>query len=216
MIQQGTKDTKKQQDIDLLSSLGQPGEQMNQLHGFWDFTVFIPGILKEKGNRLRDVFSNQWEKKNWRNVPGPFYTSETDTCLTGRMQAAENVLYDENGEEFIFRQPRDRQELVQVVAAAYFDPFTGYGCDGNDRWVSHSVREWWRGRQDLLNWIVEQLRNPESQSRTHENFIEQNQVEALRDFEQYFATGLHDYLRAYVFFLEERRVPQESDPLPWL
>jgi hypothetical protein len=189
---------------------------MTPIREYQDFTPLIPRILREKGYDLKDGFSNQWDQKNWRNVPGPFYTSETDTCLTGRNEAPNNVLYDETGQEFIFHQPRSQEEVYQLVAAAYVDPFIGYGCDGNDRWISHSVREWWRGRQDLLNWIVEQLRNPESQSRTHENYVEQNQVEALHDFEQYFATGLHDYLRAYVFFLEERRVPQESDPLPWL
>jgi hypothetical protein len=185
-------------------------------HGYQDFAPLIPRILREKGYDLKDGFSNQWDQKNWRNVPGPFYTAETDTCLTGREEAPNNVLYDEMGQEFIFRQPRSPEEVYQLVAAAYVDPFIGYGCDGNDHWTSQDIREWWRRRDELLNWILGQLRNPESESRTHENYIEQNQLKALRDFEQYFATGLHHYLRAYVFFLENRRIPQESDPLPWI
>jgi hypothetical protein len=189
---------------------------MTPLHAYQDFTPLIPKVLREMGYDPKDGFSNQWNQKNWRNVPGPFYAAETDTCLTGRQEAPNNILYDETGQEFIFRQPCTEQELYQVVQAAYTDPFIGYGCDGNDRWSSRDVREWWRRRTELLNWIVEQLRNPESESRAHVNYVEQNQVSSLRDFEQFVGTGLHDYLRAYVFFLEERRIPQESDALPWL
>lgn len=34
----------------------------------------------------------KWEDRHWRNVPGPFYTGQTDNGWTGRVHAPRNVL----------------------------------------------------------------------------------------------------------------------------
>jgi hypothetical protein len=178
----------------------------------FDITPALPLILKHERCKSEDIFCSQWEMKNWRNVPGPVYTGITDTCLIGRLEAPENVLYDENGQEFLFRQPGSLAQLRQVVCAASIDPFTGYACDGNEHWTAALIREWWSRRHDLLTWIAEQLRGKDLQ--THSDLVEQNQERGLRDFEEYVQSGLQNYLRAYVFFLEKGRKPQHRDYLP--
>ncbi|MCX4683452.1 hypothetical protein OG401_03880 [Kitasatospora purpeofusca] len=46
-----------------------------------------------------------WTNRDWRNVPGPFYTAGTDNCFTGRRCAPEHVAYeDEYCTEFVYRQ----------------------------------------------------------------------------------------------------------------
>jgi hypothetical protein len=53
------------------------------------------------------------------NVPGPFYTGQTDNCWTGRLHAPRHVLYGgEFYDEFVYRQPTSRAEVESVVAAA--------------------------------------------------------------------------------------------------
>jgi hypothetical protein len=181
---------------------------------FWDFSPFILDVVNEVGGPIENIFSGSWEQKNWLNVPGPIYAGLTDWSLIGRLEAPDNVLYDENGQEFIFRQPRNRWELSQVVHAAAIDPFGGYACDGNEHWNTELIRDWWSHKADLVNWIGRQVQNPEFQ--THQDFVEQNQLQALRHFEDFVQTGLHDYLRAYTFFLEQGHAPQGYEPLPWL
>jgi hypothetical protein len=187
---------------------------MERHEEFWDFTPIILDVVNEVGVPIDNVFSGCWQQRNWLNVPGPIYAGLTDTCLIGRLEAPNNVLYDENGQEFIFRQPRNRRELSQVVLAAAIDPFGGYACDGNEHWNSKLIRDWWSRKGDLVNWIGQQLKNPEFQ--THADFVEQNQLRALQDFQDFVQTRLHDYLRAYIYFLENGRAPQEDGPLPWL
>jgi len=181
---------------------------------FWDFAPIIPELVKEMENLSEFVSFDCWQEKNWLNVPGPIYTGITDTCHIGRLEAPQNILYDENGQEFIFRQPRNEKELSEVVRAALNDPFDGYACNGNDYWTPELIRDWWSRKADLVNWIGQQLKNPEFQTR--EDFVEQNQFRALQDFQNFVEAGLHDYLRAYVFFLEQGRTPREDEPLPWI
>ena len=181
---------------------------------FWDFSLVIPEVFKEVGDLPEYACYGTWQEKNWLNVPGPIYTGITDTCLTGRPEAPDNVVYDENGQEFIFRQPRNRKELSQVVYAAMIDPFGGYVCDGNEHWTPALIRDWWSRKPDLVNWIDQQLKNPEF--KTHGDFVEQNQLQGLQDFQNFVEAGLHDYLRAYAFFLEQGQAPQEEQPLPWI
>src|SRR5262249_12309829 len=59
-----------------------------------------------------------WDDRNWLNVPGPFYGAPTDTCCSGNEQAPGHVLVDERGAEFIWRQPRNEDDLRNVLSAA--------------------------------------------------------------------------------------------------
>ena len=88
----------------------------------------------------------KWEERNWLNVPGPFYGADTDSCGAGLPAAPLNVFCDEDGSEFVWRQPRNPDEVRAVLDAAYQEPFDGYNWDGDDHWTPELVMEWWTGR----------------------------------------------------------------------
>jgi len=37
-----------------------------------------------------------WQNRDWRNVPGPFYGAQTDSCWTGREIAPRHILYEDD------------------------------------------------------------------------------------------------------------------------
>jgi hypothetical protein len=133
--------------------------------GYWDSGSELPRVAREP----RSVYSGlrgmgapatylkgDWADRNWRNVPGPFYGAETDTCGCGPTAAPLSVLCDETGQEFVWRQPRSMDELRAVLDAACQDPFGGYGCDGDAHWTPKTVLEWWERRERVIDWIASQ------------------------------------------------------------
>ncbi|MFI9586966.1 ferredoxin [Streptomyces sp. NPDC052236] len=161
----------------------------------------------------REAFRGRWEDRLWLNVPGPFYGGETDTCWTGRLSAPAHVLY--GGQyltEYVCRQPRTPAETALLVEAADDDPLLGYGCDGDARWTVDTVREWWRDRGRITQYL--------SDRRSAWDEIDpargQGIAGAVRDFESYIAGGLATDLRVYLYWLDERRSPTPDDRLPEL
>jgi hypothetical protein len=57
-------------------------------------------------------------------------------------------------QEFLFRQPRNADQLRDVIVAMQQDPFAGWACDGDARWTSDLVGEWRRERGRLSDWIT--------------------------------------------------------------
>ncbi|MCX4802073.1 ferredoxin [Streptomyces sp. NBC_01214] len=159
------------------------------------------------------AWPHTWEERNWRNVPGPFYGSVTDTCWTGREVAPDHVLYDdEDGREFVYRQPRTPEETYRVLAAAWQELTAGYQCDGDERWTPELVREWWRDRGRVREWAVGLDRSWSASARA----AEREAVGGARAYVAYIDDGLADYLRGYVFWLAERRHPRPDELLPRL
>jgi hypothetical protein len=147
-----------------------------------------------------EFFQPAFDKRNVLNMPGPFYGAETDTCETGPMEAPNNVLLDQNGQEFIFKQPSNIEELRDVIHAARCECFCGYGGDGDDHWTLSLIREWWRGRREMLSQSAG-LRGS------------QDSVLACR---RLLAGEAEAYLRAYAYFVEDRRIPSAAVVLPEL
>jgi hypothetical protein len=161
----------------------------------------------------RDSFKGQWDDRLWLNVPGPLYGGDTDTCWTGRLHAPGHVLYGgDHATEYVFRQPRTVTETARLVEAAESDPFAGYGCDGDAWWTPGLVRQWWRDR----GRVTEYLAGRRSEWDEFDARSGQGIALAVRDFETYVADGLADDLRVYLYWLEERRSPGVGDPLPEL
>ncbi|WP_433590471.1 ferredoxin [Nocardia sp. CA-145437] len=157
---------------------------------------------------------DKWEDRHWMNVPGPFYTGQTDTCWTGRLHAPCNVLYGgEYYNEFIYRQPKSPAEVECLLEAAAADPFDGYACDGDSRWTPAAVRAWWSGRAKVAEHLRELLAEYTKQD-AHAQ--EREAAEGVRTFLTYLATDLETDLRGYVFRLENGRYPAADDPLPHL
>ncbi|MCX5196845.1 ferredoxin [Streptomyces sp. NBC_00249] len=155
-----------------------------------------------------------WERRDWRTVPGPVYSSETDTCWTGRGCAPDNVLYeDAYGAEIVYRQPRTPAEVYAVIHAAECDPFGGYGGDGDLHWSPELVREWWSGRGRVREWAVGAGRGPWARSGRPE---ERDAAAGARAYAAYVDSGLGEYLRGYLFRLLEGRPALAGERLPEL
>jgi hypothetical protein len=75
--------------------------------------LFEPTINKEEMIVLTGHFEfvnyGGFKEVNWLNTPGPIYTTYTDNCGTGQVEAMNNVGGDENYHEVIFKQPSDRR-----------------------------------------------------------------------------------------------------------
>jgi hypothetical protein len=87
------------------------------------------------------AFKGQWDGKLWPNTPGPFYGADTDSCGTGPIEAPSNSGQDENGFEYIFKQPASPTDVHEIVEAAKVNVFSGYGIDGNLNWTLRLIRE---------------------------------------------------------------------------
>ena len=173
----------------------------------WDPLAALPS--GEPGGSFRA----KWEERLWLNVPGPFYTGETDTCWTGRLSAPLHVAYGgEYFTEFVYRQPKTSTEVAALAAAAWDDPFGGYACDGDQHWTPETVRVWWLDRARVEKHVADLLASWEESPRSDE----QEACEGLRDFLGYLANGLAADLRAYIFRLEQGRYPAADDRLPEL
>lgn len=146
------------------------------------------------GQFFQPAFAN----RNPLNIPGPFYGAETDTCETGTAEAPHNVLLDDSGQEFVFKQPTNENELRDILSAAICECFVGYGADGDDHWTLALIREWWRSRLDLL---------------THSSQV-RGLPDSKRRWERILSGEGEAYLRCYGFFVENGRLPTETDALP--
>jgi hypothetical protein len=140
----------------------------------------------------------RWEERDWRNVPGPFYGAETDTCGTGFPAAPRNVLEDDEfGTEFLWRQPRDLDELRAVLDAAALDPFEGYNWDGDEHWTPDLVWMWWESRSQVEEWLAKaDFTNSGSAARALSD--------AATEYRRYIADELHGDLERYADWLAGR------------
>jgi hypothetical protein len=94
----------------------------------------------------------------WFNTPGPIYTTFTDNCGTGQIEAPDNVSGDEDYHELIFKQPMNLKELKEVIGAASVDPFGAYFIDGNKYWNYSKIEEWWKRSKDRIDFIIKQYK----------------------------------------------------------
>ncbi|MGW7437893.1 ferredoxin [Streptomyces sp. NPDC054849] len=161
----------------------------------------------------RGSFRGEWADRKWLNVPGPFYGADTDNCGTGRIHAPELVLYEAaHFTEYVYRQPRTVEELRRLVDAAEDDPMMGYGCDGDVHWTPMAVRAWWGDRGRIREYLAMQ------RSRFEADDVKSGQgtAAAAREYAAYLDGDLALHLRAYLFWLEERRSATPNDLLPQL
>jgi hypothetical protein len=161
------------------------------------------------------TFQGKWEERNWRNVPGPFYGAMTDNCWVGRLHAPRHVLYGDDidyEQEFLFRQPGNLQELRAVIVAAQEDPWAGWACDGDTQWTPCLVREWWRDRGRVRDWIATKHRRWQDSDRAEER----EAATGLADYLAYLDGDLGVHLQVYSYFLDNHVSPSAGDRLPLL
>jgi hypothetical protein len=170
------------------------GRERDPIAAYWDSRAALADLqLPESKMDL----NGRWDERNWRNVPGPFYGADTDTCVCGPSAAPLNVLCDEWGQEFVWRQPRTVKELRAVLDGAWLDPFGGYAADGDDHWTPELVMEWWDGRDRLLDWLAS---DEAAEVRASDDVISR----ALAEFHDYLNGALHDDLQQYADWLSRR------------
>ena len=155
---------------------------------------------------LTDIFPSQIANINPLNLPGPIYGADTDTCATGPAEAPDNVLLDNNGQEFVFRQAANATEFRNLVAAGRNECFLGYGADGNLHWQLSLIRQWWRNRDDMLAELGQRWRKEIAEHHC--------QLASVERWRQGLLGGARGYLQVYGFFVENGRVPTAADLLP--
>jgi hypothetical protein len=74
------------------------------------------------------------------------------------------------------------------------------------------VREWWRDRPRLRQWITLKRQAWANSERDDER----EAAVGLSDYLAYLDGELAEHLRVYLYFLDHRRSPTSSDPLPRL
>lgn len=172
---------------------------------------FDPGTAMSDEDRR--WFRAPWEDRLWLNVPGPLYCGETDTCWTGRLSAPDHVLYGGRYfTEYIYRQPKTPAETALLVEAAACEVFSGYACDGDSRWTPAAVRDWWRDRGRITEYLTRHFYEWDE----HPDAKSQGIRAGIRDFQAYIADELAGDLRIYLYWLDERRSPDPGDRLPEL
>lgn len=178
-------------------------------------------------------FCGTWADKHPLNVPGPFYGAMTDTCCDGPPLAPASLLYDADGQGFVWRQPRNADETLALMTGASSDPFLGYACDGDLHWTPEAVRTWWHATHlqqpevDRLIAVVQGAR-PELATSFDDlvfrclpvgGYDAEERARMRRivgAYVRYRKTEMQADLRRYIFFLEHGRAADDGDELPQL
>ena len=113
-------------------------------------------------------------------------------------------------QEFLYRQPRNLEELRAVVNAAQEDPCAGWASDGDAHWTPSLVREWWRDRGRVRDWITEKRHR----WRLSDRADEREAADGLTAYLAYLDGELESHLRAYCYFLDNHVSPGTSNALP--
>ena len=172
-----------------------------------DFDQFLRKevlFFREPEGKFNDFLDNNyWQEKHHFNFPGPFYTGQSDTCGTGCCEAPRNVMNDENCCEYVFKQPKNFQELLCVIDAAAVEVFDSYSSNGNDYWTYLECKNWWANRAALLI----DLKNEEAIKMNHGN---------AQFYVDYLNGDAEMDLRRYCYFLIHGRYPTDDSALPEL
>ncbi|BFV60441.1 hypothetical protein KCMC57_up55450 [Kitasatospora sp. CMC57] len=163
-----------------------------------------------------DPFDGRWAERNWRNVPGPFYGTETEAGSIGPRDVAEVTYYDGTpGGDFVSRQPDDVWQVQALVADLRLG-YRGFAMDGDRHWTPDAVRSWWSERGRVREWALETAEEWSGVTRPEDRDRYLDAAHGLRAYVDHIDGGLEAYLRGYLFWLTEHRVPEVCEPLPVL
>jgi len=163
----------------------------------------------------REFFKGTWNAKYWKNTPGPFYsTTENLMSLLALNEDPHHLLYDEHC-EFIWRQPITSEDFSRCISAMSRDEVSSYQIDGNDHWTSDSVRDWWQRRGELVDWCNQHLSRPvRDQTRFLHGDPNSTAPDLVLAYLRYLDGGISNYLRQYLFWLENQRLPNQGESVP--
>jgi hypothetical protein len=168
--------------------------------------------LKELSTKFEsiDLFNKGGDFSNvdWLNTPGPIYTTSTDNCGTGQIEAINNVGGDENYYEVIFKQPMNMTELDATMAAAFCDPLDGYYFDGNLNWNADNIINWWDKSKERINYIIERYKN-ELELKVFKGRLygPRNPIpENYKSWLDFYQFHLKNYLEWYVYKIQNKKL----------
>jgi hypothetical protein len=188
---------------------------------------------RSHAEKPESYFCGTWDGRHPLNVPGPFYGAQTDTCCDGPPLAPSSLLYDHDGQGFVWRQPRTEEETHELMTGASSDPFSGYAWDGDQHWTPDLVRSWWAERHahtPLIDLIVARVAGPRPELRSdYEDLLfrclpiggyseDERRLLAgiVHKFVEYRLSGMERDLRRYLHFLETGGYPDADATLPTL
>lgn len=133
---------------------------------------------------------------HWLNTPGPIYTVCTDNCGTGPDVAKNNVGFDEEYREVVFKQPFTSIELKDILTAASIDPFNDYYIDGNQQWTKELIIAWWLKSNERIDYILDRY-HAEINGRGKWDAT----PESFRSWLNFYQHGMKEYLEWYILEL---------------
>ena len=185
--------------IELESQFGEDAKKWIYSKAFnIDFVRKFESIYLKDPLIFSTEFIDNFNERNVFNFPGPFYTVETDNCGVGQIEAPENILYDHETREHIFIQPRTIRELANVISAAYLDTFKNYGFNGNEKWTTDLIKEWWSNRYKLIEALKSKA------------IVQRNGGQNYAYIE-YLNGGAKIDLQRYAYFLKNGLYPNDDE-----
>jgi len=106
-------------------------------------------VIRSKAEQPPD----DWDQRTILTVPGVVWSVPSDTCATGRLSAPDNIAYDHNFREFVFRQPRTEGELAAIMSADSEEVFSCYRFDGLARWTHASLGSWLEDMNVVVGYV---------------------------------------------------------------
>jgi hypothetical protein len=167
---------------------------------------------------IRFMSRGGFQEINWLNTPGPIYTTFTDNCGTGQVEAMNNVGGDEDYHEIIFKQPFTIQELEETLNAAAVDPFDSYYFDGNKNWTPQLIKTWWANSPKRIQYILTlyevELDLPDILNRPlygPRMPIPKN----YKNWLDFYQNSIKDYLEWYILKLSQQHTILEEVNFDW-
>jgi hypothetical protein len=144
-----------------------------------------------------------WDRRTILSVPGIVWSVSSDTCATGRLSAPDNIAYDHDYREFVYRQPNNEAELAAIMSADSEEVFACYRFDGLSRWTHPAFGAWVEDLEVVVGYIRHTLgAAPEPEI-----------AEGLQAYESYLmSSDFKAYLGAFGEYLNERRRPDTGGP----
>jgi hypothetical protein len=176
-------------------------------------------------DQLRDFFDDLsfmnyggFKEISWLNTPGPIYTTCTDNCGTGQVEAMNNVGGDEDYHEIIFKQPLTKQELKETLTAAAIDPYGAYYFDGNENWTEEQIIEWWEESDKRIEYILalyrDELSLPDILDRPLYGPREPI-PENYKNWLDFYQNGMKEYLEWYIHKLCRKQTAISNLGFDW-
>ena len=163
-----------------------------------------------------ELYGGEWQEKYWKNIPGPIYSTNLN-MISGlaSSEMREHALCDDHC-EFMWRQPSTAPEFERCLSAIECDEVNSFQVDGNNHWKSQGVRAWWKQRNDLLRWAKYELSILIPGERYLHGVLIQPDRRPLTEYINFLEKHAEEYLRSYLFLLDQGREALVDDKLPEL